>query len=1639
MRKRYTLFSFIALACICLCAKAQTTYTLVSDNYNPLSYEIPKEYVEGKHYVPKHIIFKLKEGSENALAASTPLSEYLQLIGAQTAQLFPQAKSPQRKTDAYGRKLVDLTRVYVSSYTANIPVKEVMFQLKKSGVMEYVQPKIIVQQFSEDKVQFTPNDPGLASQWHITKINAPQAWDISTGSSSVVVAITDGGTNFSHADLQNVAYNTADPIDGIDNDGDGWIDNYRGWNTGSNNNNPQYNVGGGQNHGVASTGTAAATVNNATNGVGISYNSPYLPVKIADASNNFTGAEPGVFYAAEKGAKIINCSWGGTAPWPLLEDVTKYAVYNKGCFIAASAGNGNNTTPYWPASYDWVMGVAGSNSSDLKSSTSSYYDFVDITAPGEAIFTTSANTFANVGVGTSWAAPMVSGSAALVRSYFPTYTPEQVTALLKETSFNLYSIAGNAAYADKLGRGRLDVGAALTVTPGPSIKMITRNWTDGNNNVFSPGEIVSLSGNFINWLNPSSAALKCTLSTSNPYVTLIDSIVTIGVLNNLAIFANGSSPFRFQVSGACPENTTVLFKLKFNDGTYKDKQFFSLEINPTYLNVTQNKVFTSFSSNGRIGYVDENQLHGLGLSKNGNLQHLVVSSFMLANSATNVSDAGIGSSVTPFSNDFVPVIPATQLATPEIADFDAYGSFNDDNAGANKLNVLSNYKIWAWDDPGLTDFVIVEYTLKNTGAGNLSNLFSGIYSYWQMPNGQFYNQQYMANWDGSRKLGYGYNAANPVGSYAGMKLLSYDAVSWYAINNNGAGGSVNLFDGFSEAEKYTVMANGVSRTTTVAGTVSGVLGTGPLTIPVGDSVKVAFALVLADNLPALQAAADAAQVQYDKLHATWTGAISTNWNDPGNWFPNMVPNACITDVTIPFTANQPSITGADFTVGNITAADDVVISVQNGYALNVCKNIQAGTTTGTSVSGGKLKLVGGSNQRLSGNLTSTFVNLSNPVGAAIQPTALLSVDSGLELQSGTLVTNGNLTLLSDASGTAYVNNFSAGYTGSLVGAIHVQRYNPIGIAGFRQLGTPVQLPDISLLSGFTPSGTPGFITPLPSCDPNFVAANSPYGNWMQLVENGTVQYNCAQSLFQVLTSGGMTNGRGYYLDVPGNSTLTFTGPANDGTVSFGLTHANAAVTNGWNMVSNPYPSPLQWEMSNVPAGVDAIGKIWQTSGAYSGTFMDLDPSLGGIQSVAIGQAFQVRVSTVGASVPFLVDNTDRTIVPPTYLFAGNDPMTLNIDLLGSGFADLTKVRFIDNSTTAYDAMFDSPKMNGNSNQPMVYSVWNGKSYSTNSLGNFGNVYAVPLGVKLAQTDTYTLAFSNLDQFPATAFIYLEDTQNGTMQDLRNSDTYTFTHTAGTDESRFILHFYPPMQSTVQNVTCSAKGTVTFTETAPVIWNYTLNHQNAVVSQGTINGSTQINNLDTGTYVLMLTEQTSGYSTSQQIFVNGVTQVQAQPTASAISVQTGDEIQFMANATNADLYLWDFGDLATSNDANPLHVYNAPGIYQVVFTASNNTCNKTVSLTITVNGHAGIMEQIANSGVKIWADHNLVTISWEEKWAGKTLFTLYDAAGKKVFQKQLNDAQGTISIDCGVLAAGIYTVELQGNDKRISRKITKGIE
>jgi hypothetical protein len=1310
-----------------------------ADNQLPIRFEIPQGLEEGVHYAKGRIYFKLKEDRLNALAESGLLKDYLESISAQSFKLFPQAVKPERKTDAMGRKLADLSRVYVAEFSENYPVKEVMARIKLTGTVDYVHPNFFVTPENGDKAQFTPNDPQLSSQWHIGHIGVPAGWDVSTGSTSVIVGLPDGGTNFSHADLQNIAYNNADPIDGVDNDGDGWVDNNRGWNTGSNNNNAQYNVGGGANHGVAVSGIASATVNNSTNGVGISYQSPYLPIKIVNSSNQWTGGEPGVFYAAEKGAKVINCSWGNTYPWPLIEDVTRYAIINKGCLMVAAAGNSNNSNPFWPASFEGVLCVAGTDITDLKSASSSFYEAVDISAPGVNIFTTSLAGFANVGMGTSWASPVVTGASALIFSAFPGYTPEQVTARIKETAFNHYSIPGNAGFANRLGKGRIDVGNALNSTPGPSIYMTTRNWADGNDGIFTPGESISLTGNFTNWLNASSPALSCTLSCSNPNVTVNNAVFTPGVMNTLQVINNNASPFTMTISPSCPINSTITFTLTFTDGAYTDRQYFSLVANQNYINLTLNQVHTSIAGDGRLGYADENQLLGLGLRRNGNLQHILTASLVLADSPGRVSDATLSAAVLPFNSDFA-MVNAPKEVNTGIADQETATTFTDDNAGANKLNVKTQCRSYSWNTAGYDQFVILEYTLINQGLNALTNLFSGIYSYYENPNAQYYVGQQLALWDAARKLGYAYNAQSPSGALAGVKLLSYGPSTWYAFNNDGAGGSIHVLDGFSDTEKFNALSGAVSRQSSVSGSVSGMLGTGPLSIQAGDSVKVAFALVLGNTLADLQNAADDAQHYYDQYFGTWTGAVSTNWSTGGNWLSGSVPAS-----------------GADIRIPDV--------SLQSGNFPMIAGSVQAN----------KLHILPNAQISISGSGTITTEN--------------------------TLTNQGTFTIENNGALVQTVNSQLAGSGNFLVkrNLPTSDRFHyigsPINNAAVGSFGiTPVPVN----------GSNGDQLIPQPSCNALSLENGSPWCNLLELRENAAAIHNCSQSLWHIKSAGNLENGRGYAaMAYTGPSNMTFTGTVNNGSVSFnGLGNTGGTLTDplsgsisrGWHLVSNPYPSPITFGAlhgSLTSMGFGAQIQIWN---AAANTWI---PSVSNAIIPAF-QGFQIRNSGA-TTLNFQTTNALRTANTNSFYSMPWEHF-LTVSLENGTDAMQTHLFFHGDATDGYDAGLEANRLFGTAEKPVIYTkIGETEKMAFNGLAPLNGEYkTVDLGVYFGNNPgTFALRFQDLNTLENVT-VTLEDKKLGTFEQAHEGWTYSFTTEINDAEDRFRIHFNLPDQAGVEN-------------------------------------------------------------------------------------------------------------------------------------------------------------------------------------------------------------------------------------------------
>lgn len=266
-------------------------------------------------------------------------------------------------------------------------VEQTLNALKRNPNVLYAEPNFIYQ------INFTPNDPGLSQQWAWTTIDAYSAWDVTQGSTSVVVAVVDTGVQRSHPDLDAKIVAGYDFVSGdtAPDDGNG--------------------------HGTHVAGTAAAETNNGTGGAGTCPNCKIMPVRVLDnnGSGTLTNVANGITWAADNGAHVINLSLGGSGGSTTLSNAVDYA-WNKGVFLACAAGNDNTSSPSYPGYYSNCFAVASTNSSDARSSFSNYGSWVEAAAPGESIYSTWLNSGYNTISGTSMATPHVAGLAGLLAS-----------------------------------------------------------------------------------------------------------------------------------------------------------------------------------------------------------------------------------------------------------------------------------------------------------------------------------------------------------------------------------------------------------------------------------------------------------------------------------------------------------------------------------------------------------------------------------------------------------------------------------------------------------------------------------------------------------------------------------------------------------------------------------------------------------------------------------------------------------------------------------------------------------------------------------------------------------------------------------------------------------------------------------------------------------------------------------------------------------------------------------------------------------------------------------------------------------------------------------------------------------------------
>lgn len=312
----------------------------------------------------------------------------------------------------------------------NLTVMEAIAILKQNPLIEYAEPNYIRYPFT------IPNDPGFPYYlWGLhntgqsggtvdADIDAPEAWDITTGSSNIVIAVIDTGVDMTHVDLSvNIWTNPGEiPGNGKDDDGNGYIDDVHGWDFSANDNDPSDTNT--CKHGTHVSGTIGAIGNNGNGVTGVNWNVKIMPLRFLGGllcSGSDANAIKAIEYAADKGVRIANNSWGGGGYNRALED----AIRNSNMIFVAAAGNENNNNdlkPSYPASFplDNIISVAATDHNDLRASFSNYgLASVDLAAPGVKIASTiPGNKYAYFD-GTSMATPHVSGVVGLLLSENP--------------------------------------------------------------------------------------------------------------------------------------------------------------------------------------------------------------------------------------------------------------------------------------------------------------------------------------------------------------------------------------------------------------------------------------------------------------------------------------------------------------------------------------------------------------------------------------------------------------------------------------------------------------------------------------------------------------------------------------------------------------------------------------------------------------------------------------------------------------------------------------------------------------------------------------------------------------------------------------------------------------------------------------------------------------------------------------------------------------------------------------------------------------------------------------------------------------------------------------------------------------------
>jgi subtilisin family serine protease len=633
----------------------------------------------------------------------------------------------------------ELKRTFIVEFDTNISVLNYCKMLMEHNPdIEIAEPYYVME------ACVSPNDPDIGKQTALKKIKTLEAFEICQGDSSVLLGIADSGFNIFHEDFYDgVAINENEiPDNLIDDDGNGYVDDYYGYNF-------SWLLDGGESqygslsnseytHGTYVGGMAGARVNNGKGIAGTAFDCKIVPIKIlsTDGSNDYLYCYQSIIYAAVRGCKVLNCSWGAFNSYSLInQSIIDYAV---ACDVALVAAGGNLTSghdayaTYYPASYNGVLGVGMVDNDDQINLALSVIGVgMRLMAPGiknYSIANAGNGYVENTGSGSSFASPIVAGAVAVIRSYFPQLTPIQALEVARYTGDEIRGVGNNANNHFIPKRLNMQKALELQLDSTPIITLQSQYYettTGIKTQRFVAGDTAIMVLKLVNVMaNASDVRIELNklYLLDSTAITLLDSVIVVPTFNhNDSVNAN----IRFIVNN--PSNVRKIFytaNIYTSDTAYEDEFKLHISIHSDLTTFENEKLIVSARDNGILGYNRDHTDFGYGYG----FEHKQLGDFLYEGGpmlSADYSKIVSANKTSQIGNAFkcVKSLSGTDSNVSIIA---------DSMANANRIGVeLTNKYIFPSDTSSILKMAL---SAKNTTNKVVNDFVIGYYFDWDINN-----------------------------------------------------------------------------------------------------------------------------------------------------------------------------------------------------------------------------------------------------------------------------------------------------------------------------------------------------------------------------------------------------------------------------------------------------------------------------------------------------------------------------------------------------------------------------------------------------------------------------------------------------------------------------------------------------------------------------------------------------------------------------------------------------------------------------------------------------------------------------------------------------------------------------------------